>query len=78
MLKIVEGALKKENDSVLLECLKKWIKRIRVLSLKQKPTRGIKKDKGICHHCGKEGHWMRNCKEYLATVKAKKLNEAST
>jgi len=43
-----------------------------------KPTGGIKKDKDICHHYGKEGHWRRNCKEYLATVKAEKLNEAYT
>jgi hypothetical protein len=41
-----------------------------------KPTRGIKKDKGICYHCAKEGYWRRNC--HLATVKANKLNKAST
>ena len=25
--------------------------------------------KGTCYHYGKEGHWRRNCKEYLAAVK---------
>ena len=24
-----------------------------------------------CFHCGKEGHWKRNCKEYLDSVKPK-------
>jgi hypothetical protein len=49
-----------------------------VVSKVNKLTRSIKKDKGTCHHCDKEEHWRRNCKEYLAIVKAKKLNEAST
>ena len=26
--------------------------------------------KGTYYPCGKEGHWKRNCKEYLATVKS--------
>ncbi|XP_017970422.1 PREDICTED: uncharacterized protein LOC108660675 [Theobroma cacao] len=45
-----------------------------------KPKGGVKKDKDkdICQHCGKLGHWRRNYKEYLATVnKKKKLIEAS-
>ncbi|WRX16506.1 zinc finger protein [Theobroma cacao] len=45
-----------------------------------KPKGGVKRDKekDICHHCGKLGHWKRNCKEYLATVsKKKKLIEFS-
>nr|XP_033515017.1 uncharacterized protein LOC108947166 [Nicotiana tomentosiformis]XP_033515018.1 uncharacterized protein LOC108947167 [Nicotiana tomentosiformis] len=25
-----------------------------------------------CFHCKKKGHWKRNCKEYLATLKDKK------
>jgi len=55
------------------------IRRISVLSLKQTNLLGgIKKDKNICHHCSEKGYWMMNCKEYLATVKEKKLNEAYT
>jgi hypothetical protein len=46
------------------------------ISKANKLTGGIKKDKGICHYYDKEGHWRRNCKEYLATVKVEKLNEA--
>ena len=26
--------------------------------------------KGTCYHCGKESHWKKNYKEYLATVKS--------
>ncbi|KAB2632580.1 hypothetical protein D8674_028827 [Pyrus ussuriensis x Pyrus communis] len=42
-----------------------------------KPKGGVKKKKkamepkGTCHHCGKEGHWRRNCRFYLATLKDK-------
>ena len=57
---------------------KKVKKNMNVVSKTNKPTRDIKKDKGMCHHCSKEGHQRRNCKEYLATMKVKKLNEAST
>ncbi|MBT1595280.1 zinc finger domain-containing protein, partial [Klebsiella pneumoniae] len=28
-----------------------------------------KDSKGKCFHCGKTGHWRRNCKEYLASLK---------
>ncbi|KAB2602882.1 hypothetical protein D8674_003887 [Pyrus ussuriensis x Pyrus communis] len=41
------------------------------------PKGGVKKKKkamepkGTCHHCGKEGHWRRNCRFYLATLKDK-------
>jgi hypothetical protein len=83
MLKTVERALKKEKGLVLLVwssriSKKKEKKNKGVVSQVNKPTRGIKKHKGICHHCGKEGHWRRNCKEYLATMKANKLNETYT
>ena len=42
-----------------------------------KPKGGVKKKKkamepkGTCHLCGKEGHWRRNCRFYLATLKDK-------
>ncbi|KAM1965651.1 hypothetical protein ACFX15_045958 [Malus domestica] len=41
-----------------------------------KPKGGVKKKKamepkGTCHHYGKEGHWKRNCRLYLATLKDK-------
>ena len=35
------------------------------------------KDKGQCFHYGKDGHWKRNCKEYLAKRAKQKLDEAS-
>lgn len=85
ILKTVEGTLKREKKAQflqfsLLECLRKRIRKIKVLSLKQtnKPTKGIKKDKETCHNYGKEGHQRRNCKEYLVIVKVKKLNKDST
>ncbi|CAL5358484.1 unnamed protein product [Camellia sinensis] len=34
-----------------------------------------KKSKGNCFHCGKPGHWKRNCRQYLATLKKDKPSE---
>jgi len=83
LFKIAEKALKKENGPILLikssRMSKKENKKNKGdVSKANRPTGDIKKDKGICHHCDEEGHWKRNCKEYLATVKTKKLNGAST
>ena len=41
-----------------------------------KPKGGVRKKKakepkGTCHHYGKEGHWRRNCRLYLASLKDK-------
>ncbi|WP_222273057.1 zinc finger domain-containing protein [Modestobacter marinus] len=35
----------------------------------KKKEKESKDSKGKCFHCGKTGHWKRNCKEYLATLK---------
>ena len=44
---------------------------------KGKGRPGKAKDKGQCFHYGKDGHWKRNCKEYLAERAKQKLGEAS-
>ena len=44
-----------------------------MLKVKKKASKTEKKaaNGGKCFHCGKEGHWKRNYKEFLATVKPK-------
>ncbi|KAK8690937.1 hypothetical protein V6N13_074461 [Hibiscus sabdariffa] len=42
-----------------------------------KPKGGVSKD-GKCFHCGKPGHWKRNCHVYLEEVKKAKAVEVST
>ena len=39
-----------------------------------------KEPKGVCFQCGKEGHWKRNCKEYLESLMSRKKEhtDAST
>ena len=43
---------------------------------------GVKKHnenvKGTCHHYEKLGHWRCNCKEYIESVKGKKMKGASS
>ncbi|KAK8640436.1 hypothetical protein V6N13_008190 [Hibiscus sabdariffa] len=41
-----------------------------------KPKGGVSKD-GKCFHCGKPGHWKRNCPVYLEEVKKAKAVGAS-
>ncbi|XP_071933635.1 uncharacterized protein [Coffea arabica] len=48
-----------------------------------KPVKKPKKakadqSKATCFHCGQTGHWKRNCKAYLESLKQKKLAEASS
>ncbi|WRX27659.1 zinc finger protein [Theobroma cacao] len=92
MLATAERSIKKDKGSLLLvssskahtkQQKKKAQKGKKVKSHNEKdlkPKGGVKKDKetDICHHCGKLGHWRRNCKNYLAIVsKKKKLIEVS-
>ncbi|XP_074382331.1 uncharacterized protein LOC141724198 [Apium graveolens] len=35
------------------------------------------KNKAVCFHCNKVGHWKRNCKVYLAELKKKKGSETA-
>uniref|UniRef100_A0A2C9VZW0 Uncharacterized protein n=1 Tax=Manihot esculenta TaxID=3983 RepID=A0A2C9VZW0_MANES len=84
MLVTAEKSLKKEKVSVFLVQSSKSKKKPKKKQNKKKenttlkPTGGINKYKGTCHHCGIEEYWRINCKEYLATVEARKLSEAST
>ena len=54
---------------------KKKIRNKRKVSLKVKKKVSKTEKKaakgGKCFYCGKEGHWKRNCKEYLDSVKSK-------
>ncbi|EOY04065.1 Retrotransposon protein, putative [Theobroma cacao] len=92
MLDTAEKSIRKHKGSLLLissskahtkQHKKKAQKEKKVKSQNEKalkPKGGVKKDKekDICDHCGKLGHWRRNCKEYLVTVsKKKKLIEVS-
>ena len=85
MLKTAEDSIKKEKGYVLMvePSKKRKFKSGPKKTIKKafKPTDKIKKEKkpkGTCFHCGKDGHWKRNCKAYLESLKEKKLNEAST
>ena len=77
MLKIAESHFKGKKaqvlhvDKISKQKVKKGSKK------KLNPEAGISKKKakkvftkGTCYHCGKEGHWKKNYKEYLATVKS--------
>ncbi|KAG8633746.1 hypothetical protein MANES_18G144816v8 [Manihot esculenta] len=57
MLVITEKSLKKEKVSILLvQSFKAKKNPKKKANIALKPTGGVKKDKGICHHCLKEGH----------------------
>ena len=78
LLKTVEPSLVKEGKTVMLvnsSSSKKGSKNKKKRKItKQKGGVAKKKvketsSKGTCFHCGKEGHWKRNCKAYMESKK---------
>ena len=75
MLREAESTIKKEKPVLYTSETRKKRKAERSLKKgkgKGKPGKAKvdkkdpAKDKGQCFHCGNDGHWKRNCKEYLA------------
>ena len=77
LLKTVEPTLMKEGKTVMLvnsSSSKKGSKNKKKKITKQMGGAAKKKvketsSKGICVHCGKEGHWKINCKAYMESKK---------
>ena len=78
LLKTVEPTLIKEGKTVTLvnsPSSKKGSKNKNKRKITKKKGGAIKKmvketsSKGACFHCGKEGHWKRNCKAYMESKK---------
>ena len=74
LLKIVEPTLKKEGKT-MMHVDSFGSKSNKKRKIKKKKGRAAKKkaketsSKGTCFHCGKEGHWKRNCKAYMESKK---------
>ena len=78
LLKTIESTLKKESKIMMLVDSfgsKKSSKNKKNRKItKQKGGVAKKKSKktsskGTCFHCGKDGHWRRNCKAYMESKK---------
>ncbi|XP_074585271.1 RNA polymerase II C-terminal domain phosphatase-like 2 isoform X1 [Curcuma longa] len=82
MLKTVELSVKKEQKVVMMIDTSKKDSKKRKSKAQAKGKKKIKKEeptsKGACHHCGKVGHWLRNCKIYLESLKKKTSDAPST
>ena len=86
LLKTVEPTLMKEGKTVMLvnsSNSKKGSKNKKKRKITMQKGGATKKkvketsSKGACFHCGKEGHWKRNCKAYMESKK-KVACDAST
>ena len=74
LLKTVKPTLNKEGTTVILVDSSGSKNKKKRKITKQKGGAVKKKakemsSKGICFHCGKEGHWKRNYKAYLESKK---------
>ena len=84
MLCTAHATMKGMNtDTVLLASSKSKKKRKNKKVSEMKPTGGVTKTKGKVaskgkrFHCNKEGHWKRNCTEYLKSLKVKDNDKPS-
>src|SRR5215467_4967000 len=85
MLVTAEGAIKRVKNSQDVLAVTRAPPREKFKGKKNKKSQlkkasgGVEKKKkpkdadakGKCFHCDKDGHWKRNCHEYLATLKDK-------
>ena len=83
LVKIVEPTLKDKGKAMMIvESLGSKNKKKKKTT---KPNRGVAKKKaketttkGTCFHCHKDGHWRRNRKAYLESLKKKALDAPFT
>ena len=75
MLKIAKSHFKSEKALLLVDKKKSMAER-KDSKRKQNPKGSIQKRKkakdfanDIYFHCGKQGHWKKNCKSYLVSLK---------